>query len=109
VPPRRVAPVRTAETTVEKLEEAGAKVIEGKDGRVRLLFTPEAREAVEKVKVVPYVERTAASDNLRFALNGGGSGEPERPFGRAAEGAGASEQAMPGASSRRGPEISTAR
>ena len=69
--PRPVAQVQTAEATVEKLEEAGAKVIEGKDGRVRLLFTPQAREAVEKVKVTPYVERVTASDNLRFALQGG--------------------------------------
>ena len=86
--PRNAEPVRTAETAVEKLEEAGAKVIEGKDGRVRLLFTPEAREAVEKVKVVPYVDRSAASDNLRFALNGGNAGEPERPFGTSPQGAG---------------------
>ena len=83
--PRPVAEVQTAEATVEKLEEAGAKVIEGKDGRVRLLFTPQAREAVEKVKVTPYVERVTASDNLRFALQGGSSGEPERPFGRSPE------------------------
>ena len=79
--------VQTAElTAVEKLKESGAKVIEGKDGRVRLLFTPEAREAVEKVKVTPYVERSAASDNLRFALDGGG--EAQSPFGRKTEGAG---------------------
>jgi spore germination cell wall hydrolase CwlJ-like protein len=100
--PRPVQPVEAAEATtaVEKLQAAGAKLIEGKDGRVRLLFTPEAREAVEKVKVTPYIERTAASDNLRFALNGSGSpgAEVERPFGRSPEGVGsASEQAMPGA------------
>ena len=33
------------------------------------------REAVEKVKVTPYVERVAASDNLRFALEGSNSSE----------------------------------
>ena len=74
--PRVKAPVATAEATVEKLEDAGAKVIHGKDGRVRLLFTPEAREVVEKVKVTPYVERVAASDNLRYALDGGSSDQP---------------------------------
>jgi spore germination cell wall hydrolase CwlJ-like protein len=95
--PRNVAPVQTAEATVEKLEEAGARVIEGKDGRVRLLFTPEAREAVEKVKVTPYVERVAATDNLRFALDGGGASETERPFGRSPEGAGT--EAAPAAAS----------
>ena len=89
--PRDVAPVEAAEATVEELEEAGAKVIEGKDGRVRLLFTPEAREAVEKVEVTPYIERVAASDNLRFALDGGSPG-PERPFGRTAEGAGTGQE-----------------
>lgn len=74
--PHNVAPIRSAETTVEKLQEAGAKVVAGKDGRVRLLFTPQAREAVEKVKVTPYVERVSASDNLRFALEGSNSSEP---------------------------------
>jgi spore germination cell wall hydrolase CwlJ-like protein len=82
-----VAPsAKASETTVEKLEDAGAKVVEGKDGRVRLLFTPQAREAVEKVKVTPYAERVAASDNLKFALNG--SEEKQRPFGRSSAGAG---------------------
>ena len=86
--PRPVVEVKTPEVaTVEKLEEAGARLMEGKDGRVRLLFTPEAREVVEKVTVTPYVERTAASDNLRFALDGGGTGA-ERPFGPASDGAG---------------------
>jgi spore germination cell wall hydrolase CwlJ-like protein len=74
--PRVKAPVRTAEAAVATLEDSGAKVIHGKDGRIRLLFTPEAREAVEKVKVTPYVERVAASDNLRFALDGGSSDQP---------------------------------
>jgi len=74
--PHNVAPVKAAEATVlEKLEQAGAKFVPGKDGRVRLLFTPQAREAVEKVKVTPYVERVAASDNLRFALEGSNSSE----------------------------------
>jgi len=58
----------------------------GKDGRVRMLFTPQAREAVEKVKVTPYVERVAASDNLKFALTG--AEEQQRPFGRKTEGVG---------------------
>jgi len=75
-PRPKPAPVETAEATVEKLEDAGARVIHGKDGRVRLLFTPEAREAVEKVKVIPYAERVSASDNLRYALDGGASDQP---------------------------------
>ena len=42
---------------------------------------------VEKVKVTPYVERVAASDNLRFALDGSGASPTERPFGPATAGA----------------------
>ena len=89
--PRPVAPVQTAETTaVEKLEQAGAKFIEGKDGRVRLLFTPQAREAAEKAttSTTPYVERVAATENLRFALDGTESGEAQAPFGQKPEGEG---------------------
>ena len=107
--PRPVEPVQAAEATVEKLEDAGAKVMVGKDGRVRLLFTPEARDAVEKVKVTPYVERTSASDNLRFALNGGSPGEAQRPFGRSSEGVGnMAGQAAPGAPAVTPPASSTA-
>jgi hypothetical protein len=74
--PRPIIRIRNASATVEKLEEAGATVLNEKGGRVRLLFTPQAREAVEKVKVTPYVERVAASDNLRYALEGGASDQP---------------------------------
>ena len=81
--PHNVAPMKSAEATVEKLEQAGAKVVAGKDGRVRLLFTPQAREVVEKVKVTPYVQRVAASDNLRFALEGGAADQPA--WGKKAE------------------------
>jgi spore germination cell wall hydrolase CwlJ-like protein len=85
--PHTVTPLTTTETAAEKLKAAGAKVIEGKDGRVRLLFTPQAREAVEKVKVTPYVERVAASDNLRFALDGGAPAD-DQPFGPTPAGVG---------------------
>ena len=48
---------------------AGAAVRIEPDGkRVRVLFTPQARAAVEKVVHKPYVERVAASDNLRWTL-----------------------------------------
>jgi spore germination cell wall hydrolase CwlJ-like protein len=87
--PHAVTPLTATETAVEKLEAAGARVIEGKDGRVRLLFTPQAREAVEKVKHVDYVERVAASDNLRFALDGG-TPVNERPLGQTPAGAASS-------------------
>ncbi len=81
--PRNAAPARSAEATVARLEEAGANVTTGANGRVRVLFTPEAREAVERVKVIPYVERTAASDNLRFALEGGSKDAEQPAFGPA--------------------------
>ena len=86
--PHTVATIKTAETTVEKLEDVGAKVMVGKDGRVRMLFTPQAREAVEKAIVTPYVERVAASDNLKFALQGASPQNEQRPFGRSSEGVG---------------------
>jgi spore germination cell wall hydrolase CwlJ-like protein len=85
--PHSASPLKATETAVEKLEAAGAKVIEGKDGRIRMLFTPQAREAVEKIKHVDYVQRVAASDNLKFALDGGTPSD-ERPFGRTSEGVG---------------------
>lgn len=87
--PRTVAQPKATETAVEKLEAAGAKVVDGNDGRVRLLFTPQAREAVEKVTVTPYIDRVAASDTLRFALSGAQIGEAQIPFGRKPEGEGA--------------------
>jgi hypothetical protein len=76
------APVRA----VAKIE--GVQVVQNDGKRVRVLFTPEAREAVEKVKVTPYVETVAASDNLRFALNGASADSDQRPFGHASAGAG---------------------
>ena len=80
--PHNVTPFNRANDTVEKLEAAGAKVSTQPGGRVRVLFSPQAREAVEKVKVVPYVERASASDNLRFALNGSEKQSEQPAFGR---------------------------
>jgi hypothetical protein len=77
-----VAPVQA----VAKVD--GVQVVQNDGKRVRVLFTPEAREAVEKAKVTPYVETVAASDNLRFALNGASPESDQRPFGRASSGAG---------------------
>lgn len=90
--PHAVTPLTATETAVEKLKAAGARVIEGKDGRVRMLFTPQARDAVEKVKHVDYVERVAASDNLRFALDGGAPAD-EHPLGSRQEAAATEAQA----------------
>ena len=83
--PRDALPEKADDAAVAELKDIGAKVTNEAGGKVRVLFTPQAREAVEKVEVVPYVERSAASDNLRFALGGSGTGETESPFGRKPE------------------------
>ena len=80
VPHETVALAAAPAVELDKID--GVQVEVAKDGkRTRVLFTPEAREAAEKVTVTPYVERVAASDNLRFTLSGNGAGEAERPFG----------------------------
>jgi hypothetical protein len=64
-------------------EIVGVKVTETGE-RVAVRFSPEAREAVERAISVPYVERVAASDNLRRALDGSGpAGEEAQPLGQA--------------------------
>ena len=61
---------------------AGAAVRIEPDGkRVRVLFTPQARAAVEKVVHKPYVERVAASDNLRWTLGDGAPATTEQALG----------------------------
>ena len=60
----------------------GVKVTAATGGRVKAHFSPQAREAVEKVKVVPYAERVSASDNLRYALDGAGEASSEPAFGK---------------------------
>jgi len=64
--------------------EAGVQVLQNDGKRVRVLFTPEAREAVEKVKHVDYVERVAASDNLRDMLGGASPASNQQAFGEPA-------------------------
>ena len=63
----------------------GVQVIQDNGKRVRVLFTPEAREAVEKTKHVDYVERVAASDNLREML-GTTAPAQEQALGRSSGG-----------------------
>ena len=61
---------------------AGAAVKVEPDGkRVRVLFTPQARAAVENVVHKPYIERVAASDNLRWTLGDTAPATPEVAFG----------------------------
>lgn len=63
---------------------AGVTMLTEPDGkRVRVLFTPQAREAVEKVVHKPYVERVAASDTLRWSLSDRAPESTEKPLGAA--------------------------
>jgi hypothetical protein len=64
-------------------EIPGAQV--GKDGRVSVHFSVAARKAVEDAPHKDYVDKFEASDNLRWTLSGGGSGDSiqssEKPLG----------------------------
>lgn len=66
------APVTEVAGVPVKIEEGGK--------RVRILFTPQARAAVEAAPRTPYVERVAASNNLRWTL-GEDAPPTERPLG----------------------------
>jgi hypothetical protein len=81
--PHEVVTPTALEPVMTKM--AGVQVMQNDGKRVRVLFTPEAREAVEKVKHVDYVERVAASDNLRGMLGGAAPATSEQALGRAAE------------------------
>ncbi|HET9397329.1 MAG TPA: cell wall hydrolase [Sphingomicrobium sp.] len=77
-------PATIAAMPIAKVE--GVTVRQAEDGkRVRVLFTPQAREAVEKVAETrrPYVETSRASDNLRYAL-GEATSSSETALGRPA-------------------------
>jgi spore germination cell wall hydrolase CwlJ-like protein len=78
------APTSIAAMPITKVE--GVTVRSSGDGgrRVRVLFTPEARKAADEAasRKVAYVERVAASDNLRYALGDGTASEA--PLGRPA-------------------------
>ena len=81
VPHQVVAP-KPLEPAMTKL--AGIQVVENNGKRVRVLFTPEARKAADEAAHVDYVERVAASDNLRWTLSAGAPQGDEKPFGAAA-------------------------
>jgi hypothetical protein len=80
-PRQIVAPAATPAVT----REAGVQVLRNDGKRVRVLFSAEARDAADKVVVTPYVERVAASDNLRWALADGAPAAEEKAFGAPAE------------------------
>lgn len=83
--PRTVAPAN-ADPAIAALAANGAQVIE-QEGRVRVRFSAAGRAAADKVSVTPYVDRLAASDNLRYALDGGKPSAEQPAFGKAPEAA----------------------
>ena len=75
--------VPAAVAAAEELDEVKGVEVKQDGKRVRVLFSPKAREAVEAVKHVEYVERVAASDNLRWTLGAGAPASDEKPLGKA--------------------------
>lgn len=68
---------RPAATELQQLADVpGAEVEPAKEGRVAVRFKLEqARKAVEEAPKTAYVEKVAASDNLRWTLSGGSPGD----------------------------------
>ena len=67
---------------IAKLAANGAQIVE-RNGRVSVHFSAAGRAAADKVKVTPYVDKVAASDNLRYALDGGAPAADQPAFGNA--------------------------
>ena len=83
--PKALVPTSVA-ATIEALDKIDGVKVAGGSERVSIHFNLKAREAVEQVVVTPYVERVAASDNLRRALDGSRpTGVEAKPFGPPAE------------------------
>ncbi|MEO5971761.1 MAG: cell wall hydrolase, partial [Sphingomicrobium sp.] len=86
--------LRAAAALAESKEEAaaiaaipGAEALAGAKsdtGRVAIRFNLAARKAVEDAPRLPYVEKVAASQNLRWSLSGGQVAADEKPLGRPA-------------------------
>jgi spore germination cell wall hydrolase CwlJ-like protein len=78
---------RPARTQAEQVAGIpGAEVEDAPPGRVAVRFKiAEARKAVEEVAHQAYVEKVAASDNLRWTLSGTGTDSNQAPLGSKAE------------------------
>ena len=76
---------RAAEAPAVEAEVAdipGAEVEKAKPGRIAVRFNlAEARKAVEEAPRERYVEKMAASDNLRWTLSGGAEASDQKPLG----------------------------
>lgn len=76
----------TPAAVVAELDKVKGIEVRQEGARVTAHFSPQARAAVEAVKVVPYVERVSASENLRRALDGAApEGIEAKPLGRSAQ------------------------
>ena len=83
-----------ASAVAEKIDEIpGAKVQSTERGRVAVRFAM-AKEAVEKAPREVYVEKVAASDNLRWTLSGAKASD-EAPLGKAPPAAAGSAGSSP--------------
>lgn len=76
---------RPATTELQQVAEIpGAEIEEAPAGRIAVRFNIEAaRKAVEEAPRQPYVEKVAASDNLRWTLSGAGPNAAQKPLGKA--------------------------
>jgi len=79
---------RPVQSEIEEIAEIpGAEVEKAPTGRISVRFNLEtlvaARKAVEETPHQPYVEKMAASENLRWTLSGAGSEAEQKPLGRA--------------------------
>jgi len=84
----------TTEIAVAELDKIDGVEVAQTGTRVAVQFNLKARAAVEAIKLTPYVERVAASDNLRRALDGTvPEGAEAKPFGPPAEATGKSADA----------------
>ncbi len=82
--PHDLPPAMTATAAAAKLDKVEGVELALAGDRVTAKFNLKARAAVEAVKLVPYVERVSASDNLRQALSGAApEGAEAKPFGPA--------------------------
>lgn len=76
---------RPAQTELEQVAAMpGAEAGKAPAGRVAVRFNIEAaRKAVEEAPRQEYVEKVAASDNLRWTLSGSSTDSDQKPLGRA--------------------------
>ncbi|HEU5482415.1 MAG TPA: cell wall hydrolase [Sphingomicrobium sp.] len=81
---------RAVQSEIEQIADIpGAEVAKAPGGRVAIRFNlatrEAARKAVEETPHKAYVEKVAASENLRWTLSGAGAPADQKPLGRSSE------------------------